>query len=62
MTEVHIEHLVTQFNIKAILKEQNMLCSPHLQPVLCRLVNDTLLKGVARARYNRRSTVKAEDL
>jgi histone H3/H4 len=56
------EPLVVASKVKAYVKEQNMMSSSEAIEALSEHVYGILDGAVARAKANRRSTVKAQDL
>lgn len=56
------EPLVVASKVKAYIKEQKMMTSTEALDAISGRVYDLLDAAVARAKANRRSTVKAQDL
>ncbi len=62
MTEEQRESLVVASKVKAYIKDQQMMTSSEALEAVSERVYDLLDAAVARAKANRRSTVKAQDL
>jgi histone H3/H4 len=56
------EPLVVASKVKAFVKDQKMMSSSEMVEALSEHVYNLLEAAVARAKANRRSTVKAQDL
>jgi len=62
MTNEQRESLVVASKVKAYIKDQQMMTSSEALEAVSARVYDLLDAAVARAKANRRSTVKAQDL
>lgn len=62
MTNEQREPLVVASKVKAYIKDQQMMTSSEALEAVSERVYDLLDAAVARAKANRRSTVKAQDL
>ena len=56
------EALVVASKVKAYIKSKKMMTSAESLEAMSDLLYDVLDKAIARAKANRRSTVKAQDL
>ncbi len=62
MAEKQREALVVASKVKAHIKDQDMMTSSEALEAVSDRVYDLLDAAIARAKANRRSTVKAQDL
>lgn len=54
--------LVVGSKVKAVIKSKRCMTSSEFIPALSKVVNETVLKAVDRAKANKRRTLRARDL